>query len=65
MGQGEVKSSYKKWNGYVSCEPGTKLTWDGAAGTPASCTYGGTFTPPTPTRPGYRFTGWKVKTITP
>ena len=39
------------------------LTWDGDAnGTPISCTYGGTFVPPTPEpRPGYVFTGWKVK----
>jgi len=42
------------------------MTWDGSSGTPASCTYGGTFTPPTPAaRPGYIFNGWKVKTVTP
>ena len=42
------------------------MTWDGSSGTPASCTYGGTFVPPTPAaRPGYRFTGWKVKTVNP
>ena len=37
------------------------LTWDGDAnGTPASCTYGGTFVPPTPAaRTGYVFTGWQ------
>ena len=62
--EGEDTSTYTKWNGYVSCEPGIKLTWDGSSGTPAVCTLGGTFVPPTPAaRPGYRFTGWKVKTI--
>ena len=36
------------------------LTWDGG-GTPSSCTYGGTFVPPTPAaRTGYVFTGWRV-----
>ena len=34
------------------------LTWDGG-GTPAMCTYGGTFNVPTPTTiTGYVFTGW-------
>ena len=37
------------------------LTWDGG-GTPAMCTYGGTFNVPTPTaRTGYVFTGWKLR----
>lgn len=36
------------------------LTWDGG-GTPSSCTYGGTFVPPTPAaRTGYVFLGWKL-----
>ena len=40
------------------------LTWDGATMTPASCSLGSTFVPPTPAaRPGYRFTGWKIKSI--
>ena len=39
---------------------GISLTWDGG-GTPSSCTYGGTFVPPTPAaRTGYVFTGWRV-----
>ena len=39
---------------------GISLTWDGG-GTPATCTYGGTFVPPAPAaRTGYVFTGWKV-----
>ena len=64
--EGEDTSTYTKWNGYVSCEPGIKLTWDGSSGTPSMCSWGGTFVPPTPAaRPGYRFTGWKVKTINP
>ena len=42
------------------------LTWDGASGTPTSCTYGSTFVPPTPEpRVGYVFSGWKVKTTNP
>ena len=38
------------------------LTWDGDPTTiPTSCTYGGTFVPPTPpARTGYVFTGWKA-----
>ena len=41
------------------------LTFDNVA-SPASCTFGSTFIPPTPEpRPGYVFTGWKVKTVTP
>ena len=36
------------------------MTFDG--GDARSCTYGGTFLPPTPpARPGYVFTGWKIK----
>lgn len=42
------------------------ITWDGASGTPASCTYGSTFVPPTPAaRTGFIFNGWKVKTVNP
>ena len=43
------------------------LTWDGSSSTtPTSCTLGSTFVPPTPEpRPGYIFTGWKVKTVNP
>ena len=39
------------------------LSWDdGEYSTPASCTVGGIFLPPTPEpRPGYIFTGWKAK----
>ena len=41
------------------------LTWYDNGSTisgPSSCTVGGTFTPPTPpARPGYRFTGWRIK----
>jgi len=49
----------------VSCAS-VSFTWDGVATTPTYCSVGGTFTPPTPAaRPGYRFTGWKVKTINP
>jgi len=43
------------------------LTWYDNGSTisgASSCTLGGTFVPPTPpARPGYRFTGWKVKEI--
>ena len=40
---------------------GISLTWDGG-GTPSSCTYGGTFVPPTPAaQTGYVFMGWKLR----
>jgi len=62
-------SGTRTWNGKVSCQSTSgiiSLTWDGVATTPTSCTLGSTFVPPTPAaRPGYRFTGWKVKTINP
>jgi hypothetical protein len=42
------------------------MTWDGASSSPSSCTYGGTFTPPTPDAvSGYVFVGWKVKEVHP
>lgn len=59
------------WNGKVSCQVVTTvdLTWFDNGTTisgPSSCEIGGTFIPPTPApRPGYIFTGWKVKTVTP
>jgi len=50
----------------VPCNTTITLTFDGVSTTPSQCTYGGTFVPPTPAaRPGYIFTGWKVKTVNP
>ena len=40
------------------------LTFDGETTTPATCSFGSTFIPPTPEpRPGFVFTGWKVKEV--
>ena len=40
------------------------LTFDGVTTTPATCSFGSTFVPPTPEpRPGFVFTGWKVKEV--
>ena len=40
------------------------MTFDGETSTPAMCSFGSAFVPPTPEpRPGYIFTGWKIKTV--
>ena len=40
------------------------MTFDGETTTPATCSFGSTFIPPTPEpRPGFVFTGWKVKEV--
>ena len=59
----------KTFTAQYSQLPPVNLTWydnNTTISGPASCTVGSTFVPPTPEpRPGYIFTGWKVKTVTP